>query len=108
MLARWVNALTGVLAIVGALSIRNVQDMLVFTYTFWTPVILVPLAATILGVKTGKAAFFSSAAAGLAGYLVWVYAWASPFRIDGVLAGLVSSLVVFCIVTKSVYGRKPA
>ena len=98
-LARLINALTGTIAIVIAISIPNVIDILIFAYTFWTPVILVPLTAGILGFRTSKLALLTSSLAGLGGFYAWNYTCGAPWNIDAVFIGLLASLAVFTLTT---------
>jgi solute:Na+ symporter, SSS family len=56
-LARWTNLLTGAVALIFALSIPNVLDILIAAYDFWSRTILVPLAATLLGFRVAPVRF---------------------------------------------------
>lgn len=100
MMTRLINLGTGVLAVLFAVLIPNVLDVLLFSYNFWCPVILVPLAAALLGFKTKPAAFYACMTTGILVMLVWSYVLGNPWDFDGTIAGFVANLIVFVSVTK--------
>lgn len=99
MTARLINLGTGVLAVLFAVLIPNVLDVLLFSYNFWCPVILVPLAAALLGVKTKPAAFYSCIIAGAVVTVIWSYVLGNPGGFDGTIAGFIANLGVYIAVT---------
>lgn len=58
----YVVALSGLLF---TLSLESAIDILLEAYMFWTPVVLVPFVAGVMGINRPKKAFFYSAAAGI-------------------------------------------
>lgn len=94
---RMVNIFAGIASVIFALSIPNILDILTFAYNFWCPVILVPLAATLMGVKASKPAFYASAATGAAVTVLWKYVMQNPFDLDGTVAGFLANLIVFIV-----------
>lgn len=105
-IARLGNLLTGVLALLFALLIPNVLDILVAAYDYWAPSILVPLMAVLMGWRTTPAAFYAAVAAGVGGTLVWQYVLQSPGQIQGFVVGTLLNLVVFTLATR--FGALPA
>ena len=95
--ARWANVLTGAVALIFALSIPNVLDILIAAYDFWSPTILVPLAATLLGFRVAPASFYAAAISGVIGTLAWDWPLARPWRIQGFLIGTMLALASFLI-----------
>ena len=93
--ARTVNLATGLLAILFAICIPNILDILIFAYTFWAPVILFPLIAAIFGFGSGRNCFLISASSGLVGAIVWKYALGDPFSLDGLLFGIICNACAF-------------
>ncbi len=89
------SLITGVFAIVTAAMIPNVLDVLTFAYSFWSPVILVPLAAALMGTKKRPCAFYFSAFSGLASMLMWNFALSAPLGIDGTVVGVIVNFMVF-------------
>jgi SSS family solute:Na+ symporter len=100
LLAKLTNCFVGVFAIVFAITIRSILDILIYAYNFWAPVILVPLAAVFLGVRVTRAGFFSSTLAGIAGVLVWNGLLKSPMGISGLVIGVFCNLIAFTITNK--------
>jgi SSS family solute:Na+ symporter len=96
-LARTTNLLVGVLAVVFAISIPNILDILIFAYNFWAPTILVPLAAALLGFRTSKAAFVTGITMGVFGTIAWKYGLGDPNGFDGLVFGIFCNLVGFTI-----------
>jgi len=97
MMGKVFSALIGVMAIIFALMIKSVLDILVIAYNFWAPTILVPLVAAVFGVRSNFTTLLVSASTGIAAALTWHYAgW---FNIDGTVTGLCANLIAFCIMT---------
>jgi len=94
-IAQAVNILLGVLAIVFALSIQSVIDILIYSYNFWAPIILVPLVSAIIGVKVSKGNFISGALAGVFGVLIWKIFLHDPYGIEGLIIGVLCNFIVF-------------
>ncbi len=91
------TVITGALAIVFAVKIKSILDILIYAYTFWAPIILIPLAATLLGIKSGRVTFFMSAFAGILGVVIWDYLLKTPGGFSGLVFGVIINLVVFII-----------
>jgi SSS family solute:Na+ symporter len=100
LFARLATLLTGSISVVFAIRIQSLIDILIYAYNFWSPIILVPLAATLLGIRAGTASFCAGAAAGLAGVFVWNRLLGAPGGFDGLLIGVFANLLVFCLVTR--------
>ncbi|WP_428634609.1 sodium:solute symporter family protein [Sedimenticola sp.] len=94
-LARVTTLLVGVLAVVFALSIESILDILIYAYNFWAPTVLVPLAAALLGLPVSRRRFMAGAAAGAVGALVWNQLLNAPFGIDGLVVGTLANLTFF-------------
>jgi len=106
--ARLATLVTGSLAIVFAIRIRSLLDILIYAYNFWSPIILVPLAATLLGVKTSPRAFFAGAAAGIFGVFAWNGLLDAPGGFDGLLVGVFANFVAFGTVNRLTGTSRPA
>jgi SSS family solute:Na+ symporter len=98
LLARAATLITGALAVFFAIRIASVLDILIYAYHFWAPVILVPLAATLMGWRSNKRAFAGGAAAGLAGVFLWRYAPGEAGEIDGLVVGVFANLLTFALI----------
>jgi SSS family solute:Na+ symporter len=100
LLAKLTNCFVGIFAVVFAIKISSILDILIYAYNFWAPVILVPLAAVFLGVRVTKAGFFSGTIAGAAGMLIWKYKLESPMGISELVIGVFCNLIVFMLANK--------
>ena len=100
LLARMTTLIVGLLAILFALSIESILDILVYAYNFWAPTVLVPLAAAILGFKAHRRCFIAGACAGIIAAVLWNTVLSTPYNIDGLVVGCLANLIVFFLVHK--------
>jgi SSS family solute:Na+ symporter len=98
--ARLATLVTGTLAIIIATRINSLLDILLFAYNFWSPIILVPLAATLLGVKSTPLAFIAGATAGIVSVFGWNQLLGAPGGFDGLLIGIFANFIVFCLINR--------
>ncbi|MBQ7038291.1 MAG: sodium:solute symporter family protein [Clostridia bacterium] len=96
-LLRGVNLTTGVAAVIVSFCVPDVFSILLLAYSFWSPVILVPLAAALLGVKASGRVFLCSAAVGFTTCFMWNVILSKPFGIDGCIIGTLANLVAFSL-----------
>ncbi len=96
-LLRGVNLTTGIAAIIVSFCVPDVFSILLLAYSFWSPVILVPLAAALLGVRSDSRTFLCSALAGFMACLIWNVLLSKPFGIDGCIVGTLANLAVFSL-----------
>lgn len=106
-LARGTTLIVGVLAVLFALSIESVLDILIYSYNFWAPTVLVPLAAALLGLGVSRRRFLVGAAGGMIGLLGWEYLLASPFGISALVVGTLMNLICFSAVDRASAVRRP-
>jgi SSS family solute:Na+ symporter len=99
-LAKMTNFLVGVLAVIFAVKIPSVLDILIYAYNFWAPIIVVPLAAVLLGVRVTKAGFLAGTLAGAAGALVWNNLLKRPAGIEGLAIGVFCNIFFFMLANK--------
>jgi len=97
LLAKFVTLFAGVTAIVFAVKIKSILGILIYTYNFWSPIVLVPLVAVILGIKASSRDFVAGAAAGITGVLVWNMLLDGPGDVDGLIIGILCNLAAFSI-----------
>jgi len=103
-IARVSNLVIGILAMALAILMKNVFDILVFSYSGWSPVVLVSMVAAILGVRAGKKAFIASATGGAVASIVWTYVAGEPFGIGGTAVGFLVSLILFLMLKETRQG----
>jgi len=56
-MAQTVTLAVGSMAVIFALSIESILDILIYYYNFWAPIILVPLVMGIIGARASRIAF---------------------------------------------------
>ena len=83
----------------GGYFVLRVFSILVLAYSFWCPLILVPLAAAFLGVKSNGRAFRYALLAGLTSTLLWNYVLGKPWGVDGTMVGMLCNFLVFTACT---------
>ncbi|MFN2267379.1 MAG: sodium:solute symporter [Desulfonatronovibrio sp.] len=100
LMARSITLVVGIMAVVFAVSIESILDILIYSYNFWAPIILVPLVMAVTQRKVSKTKFMSGAVAGIAVLLVWNYGLNSPWGIHGIVMGVLANLITFSIVDR--------
>lgn len=96
--ARVVNLLTGVGAVAFALLVPDIMDLLLLTYRFWAPVILIPLIAALWGRRARG--FGAAALAGASAMLLWSYGLGEPWGIAGLPVGVAANGAVFWLLNR--------
>jgi SSS family solute:Na+ symporter len=100
LLAKLTNCFVGILAVIFAIKIQSILDILIYAYNFWAPVILVPLAAVLLGFRVTKAGFIAGTVAGASGVLTWKWLLKSPMGVEGLVIGVFCNLIAFAVTNK--------
>jgi SSS family solute:Na+ symporter len=98
--ARMATLITGSLAVIFAIKINSILDILIYAYNFWAPIIMIPLAATLLGVHATARSFLSGAAAGISGVFIWNQLFGKPGGFDGLIIGVFCNIILFSLVHK--------
>jgi len=97
-LAKLSTAIVGIGSLVFALMIKNVLDILLYAYQFWSPIIIVPLAAAIFGVKVRPRDFLLSGCGGLiAMTLSSIYC--RDCGLSPIVVGVLGNLLVFSVLS---------
>jgi len=97
IVARIFNIFVGILAVIVAIKVKSILDILIYSYNFWSPVMLVPLVAAILGVKANVKHFIAGALAGILGVIIWNFILNNPGGFDGLIVGIFCNFFVFFI-----------
>ncbi len=100
IIARWITLLTGIFAIVFAVSIDSVLDILIYAYNFWAPLVLVQIVAAIFGVSSNTKTFLVSALSGLSIMILWNTFGRSILDIDGLVFGVFANFLAFYFMLK--------
>jgi SSS family solute:Na+ symporter len=98
--AKLTNCFVGVLAVVFAVKIRSILDILIYAYNFWAPVIVVPLAAVLLGLRVTTAGFLAGTLAGAIAALTWNHLLKAPAGVEGLAIGVFCNLIAFAAANK--------
>jgi len=96
-LVKIINILVGILAIVFAIKIKSILDILIYSYNFWAPIIVVPLVVAILGGKVTKTQFYWGMTGGIIGVVGWNFVLDAPFGIDGLIIGVIGNAFLFTL-----------
>ena len=97
MLAKCATLLVGALAIVFALKIKSILDILIYAYHFWAPVIVIPLGAAFFGIRAETRVFLWGCGAGLVAMALWNYLLHAPGGLEGLVVGVFANGVVFIV-----------
>ena len=100
LLVKFMNCLVGILAVIFAIKIRSVLDILIYAYNFWAPVIVVPLAAVLLGGQVTRIGFLAGTMAGVVGVLTWNGLLGTPAGVNGLVIGVFCNLIAFVVANK--------
>jgi SSS family solute:Na+ symporter len=97
LISRFATLVVGLTAVFFALRISSVLDILLYAYNFWTPFILVPLVAGILGYRLTPQAFWTSSLFGISSTLLWNFFCRNSLDLDieGTLIGIIVNLIIF-------------
>lgn len=95
-LVRMINFTCGVAALAVAISFDNVLSILVLSYSFWAPVVLVPLVLALSGRRYGARPFMVAAAVSTAVLILW-RVLGEPFGVSPIIAGFIANLFAFWI-----------
>lgn len=103
---RGVNAVTGIAAVLISFAVPHVFSILLLAYSFWSPAVLVPLSAALLGINSHGRVFCRAAVTGFLVCLIWNAWWGNPWGIDGCLPGILANLAVFTVGTRRFHQRQ--
>ena len=95
--SRMVTVIVGAMGAMFALTTKSALDILLVAYNFWTPFILVPLVAGILGYRASSRAFWWGCASGIGATCWWLFAMGET-TLNGAIIGIAVNLAVFVTV----------
>lgn len=98
-LAQIMTVILGSSAIIIALSFDQVVDLVIFSAGFWSPMILVPLIASLFGATISPHAFIVCTIIGIISFLTWEY-FALITNLKGVFVGTIANLICFILFKK--------
>jgi SSS family solute:Na+ symporter len=95
--SKMITFFIGALALIFSLSSKSAIDILLYSYEFWTPFILVPLIAVIFGVRSQPSVFTNSAICGILSLLFWNFFEPISSEIDSALEGVLFGILINAI-----------
>ena len=95
--AQATTLILGFLALGFCLSIPDIPSIVLYSFKFWAPTILVPLAFGILGMTIGSRSFLLCLGIGLVTTLLWDGFCAKTTIAEGTLFGLAFHIIVFLV-----------
>lgn len=98
--ARISTVITGVGALVFALSIHSLLNILLISYSFWAPIMLIPIIFAILRIKSSATSLYVGAICGVSCTLLWKYVLQHPWNIQSVPIGVAGNYVGFMLTQK--------
>lgn len=99
-LAKIFTLFCGVGAVIMAVEVASLLDILIYAYHFWAPMMVVPLIAAIFGFRSNAKVFLTSVACGLFGMWIWQYGLNNLFGLDGLIVGVIMNIVGLYVAQK--------
>lgn len=96
-ITRLITLFLGIFATVVALSFSSILNMMLFSFNFWGPIIVIPLYAILLGFKVDTTCFFGGAICGAMTFTIWYFAIEPQFGISGLIPGLIGNFIGFAM-----------
>jgi len=106
-LARISTLIVGVIAVIFAFSVDGILDILLASYGFWSPIIVVPLVAAIFCKRKHPLLFFIPGLMGVLATLCWQYLLAKPWGIPPILFGLAINGLGYWLVELALSRKSP-
>jgi solute:Na+ symporter, SSS family len=94
-IAKLTNLAVGIFAVIFALKIESIIEILLYSYNFWAPMILVPLVSGIIGLKVNSKDFFAGIIGGLIFYGLSAFYLSNFIEIDNIIFGVIGNLIFF-------------
>ncbi|RYV03274.1 twin-arginine translocation pathway signal protein [Shewanella sp. OPT22] len=96
-IVRLVSVFLGIGAVIMAMSVQNILDILIYSYSVWAPVLLVQLVAAIYGKPVSVKGFFICAGVGVLFTVVTSILATSNNLISPNVLGVLGSLITFWV-----------
>jgi solute:Na+ symporter, SSS family len=96
-LAKMTTFLLGTFATVVALSFSSIMSIILFSLNFWGPIIVVPLYASLLGIKANRKCFYSGIISGALIFLLWYFFIEDSLGIGSLIPSMIANAIGFLI-----------
>jgi SSS family solute:Na+ symporter len=93
--ARLITYAVGLAGLAFTLSLESAIDMLLHSYMFWTPIILVPFVAGIMGIQRPRKVFWASVGAGIVTVLIMKMTPLNSAYFEVSIWGILANMLVF-------------
>ncbi len=90
----------GIGAVIMAVKVASVIDILIYAYHFWAPMMVVPLVAAIFGFRTSTKVYLTSVICGFVSMWVWQYGLNNPYGLEGLVVGVIMNIVSLYVAQK--------
>ena len=94
MIVRIANIIIGIIAVLVALLVPRLLDILTLSYSFWAPTLLPILLLSILGLNLSKKSVWIGVISGIGSSLYWNLILNKPYSIDGLLIGFAINMII--------------
>lgn len=94
-LAKYTTFVLGTLASIIALSFNSIMSIILFSLNFWGPIVVVPLYAGLLGLKTSTRSFFYGVGSGLAVFLFWHFSIEPSLGVSSLIPSMLGNAIGF-------------
>lgn len=100
MIVKITTITMGILAIFFATSSESIMQLVINTWIIWSPIVVVPLLAAVLGIESNAKIFMISAFSGLLTVVIWIlFGIEGKTGINGVVPAKFVNLIVFSCLT---------
>jgi SSS family solute:Na+ symporter len=106
-LAKIFTLFCGIGAVIMAVKVASIIDILIYAYHFWAPMMVVPLIAAIFGFRTNAKVYLTSVACGFISMWVWQYGLNNPYGLEGLVVGVIMNIVSLYVAQKF-WGNEPS
>jgi SSS family solute:Na+ symporter len=95
-LAKWTTIIIGALSITFAIAVQDILDILLKTYQFWGPTLVIPILGIISDKQVPPWGFYASVITGGLTVVVWnTFQLEEVTHLSALIAGLLSNAVVY-------------
>ena len=96
IISRIVTVLLSMISIFLSFYFDNIIDLAIFSSSFWVPIVIIPLIASLSDVSTNTTYFILSSVAGFLAFIIWQIFFAEQYNINALIVGFLANLSVFC------------
>lgn len=99
-LAKIFTVFCGIGAVIMAVKVTSLLDILIYAYHFWAPVMVIPLIAAIFGFRANPKVYLTSVICGFIGMWIWQYGLNNPYGLEGLIVGVIANIISLYLAQK--------